>query len=125
MTTVNLAKKIIELEMNPIENKDEIRRLTAILVSGVSTGRISVDLIDEDNSEITHSVLVITGHDIYLGVDGYSDFFTTNDGEIAKIEIYKQDLRILTWSDINQEDVTNIVSFKDALISNRLESLEG
>ena len=123
MTTVNLSKKIIELEMNPEENKDEIRRLTGLLVSTISTGRITVDFIDEDTQEATTGVVCIEHGGVYVEVDGYSDYHTMTDGPLAKVEVYCGDLRIMTWSDINQEDETNIISFENALSSNRTEDL--
>jgi len=123
MTTINLSKKIIELEMNPEENKDEIRRLTGLLVSTIATGRLTVDFIDEDTQKTTTGIICIEHGGVYIHAEGYSDFHTMTDGPLAKIEVYCNDLRVITWSDINKEDETNIISFEDALLSNRIEDL--
>jgi len=123
MTTIELSKKIIELEMNPEQNKDEIRRLTGLLVSTIATGRITIDFIDEETQEATTGVVCIEHGGVYLEVVGYSDFYTMTDGPIAKFEVYNKNLRVITWSNINKEDETNIISFEDASLSNRTEDL--
>ena len=61
------------------------------------------------------------GDCICISAEGYSDGCSVKDGQIAMLEVWEGELRLVVWSDINQEDPTHIISLEGAKIENREE----
>ncbi|QIR16649.1 hypothetical protein [Shewanella aestuarii] len=60
-----------------------------------------------------------------LHFDGYSDFCSNDaNGTPIYIEHFDNQLRVILYGDINQEDPTHIISLEGARISNRDEPVE-
>lgn len=57
---------------------------------------------------------------VYLRPEGTGDC-TSEDGHGFPIclEYYEKSLRLVVWSDINQEDPTHIIPLENSLVSNR------
>lgn len=52
---------------------------------------------------------------------GYSDYISNDDEQstIALLEYYSGNVRLIAWSDINQEDHTDVIDFENAKINYR------
>lgn len=69
-------------------------------------------LYDHDKCKsIDCTARVVDGH-LVLNIDGYGDHCSDkNDGWPIMVEPYEGKLRVILWSDINQEDPTTKLRF--------------
>ena len=79
------------------------------------------DSIDEDDRGT--DVNITNGpNGILVAVQGYGDMPSPDgQGQPILIEKYNGELRVVIWSDINQEDPTHIISLEGAREDKRLE----
>ena len=82
---------------------------------------IQISIFDDETQTELSSTLEIEKNGVYIKADGYCNFYGEKNGQVAKIEYYNQDLRVICWSDINREDETDSISLEYAKLSNRVE----
>ena len=58
---------------------------------------------------------------VLVGAEGYRTMNTEGDEPMIMVEYYGGELRVLVWSDINQEDPTHIISLEGAKLEARKE----
>jgi len=51
---------------------------------------------------------------ILVGAEGFGTMNTEGDEPMVMVEYWEGELRVLVWSDINQEDPTHIISLEGA-----------
>ena len=56
-----------------------------------------------------------------LGAEGYGTKNTIGDEPMVMMEFWEGELRVLVWTDINQEDPTHIISLEGAKLEARKE----
>jgi len=77
----------------------------------------------EDKNKIVSGKIVINQQGLTIQVTGFSDHISEDDeGCLAMMEFYNNELVLNTWSDINEEDATNRISFDNAANSKREQS---
>jgi len=91
-----------------------------------------MDLIDlereEDAGDEVKKSIRVTVHQscgrLFIRPEGYGDASSYNgEGDPIMVELYGGELRVILWSDINQEDSTHIISMEDAQENRRGEAL--
>ena len=80
---------------------------------------ISGKLFDEASGISVNAKVSFENGRILIGVEGYSDA-SSIDGEPIMIEIWKKELRVVLWSDINREDPKHIISMEGAANCERM-----
>jgi hypothetical protein len=78
-------------------------------------------MTDDSTPEIKAQVQFKNGQ-IWIKVDGYGDCISPDGyGFPIGVELADGELRVVVWSDINQEDSTHIIGMDDAKDTNRKE----
>ena len=117
MNTIELSQKIQQLKVNSPLNVDLIEELTNKLLQQVSSGVITASIHDEDGVETKEIKVDIATSGAYISVEGYGDYYSEIDCPVLKVDYYNEQVNILVWSDINQEDYTDKVSLERAKLS--------
>lgn len=79
-----------------------------------------IDVMNEDNGVEIPITIRTSSHGVEISAVGYGDKITKPGyGVPVVLEFYKGELRVVIWSDINQEDPTHIISLANARESNR------
>ena len=75
---------------------------------------------ENDNGETVTATIESSKLGIFIGVDGYGEHTSTDDSGLPiVVEYYGGKLRVLVWSDINNEEPTHVIDMSGALLSNR------
>jgi len=82
---------------------------------------MSVVFRDDITQEARFGVIQAGGYGFDLRVDGYGNFTSDpGEGAILFIEIHEGKLRLHTWEDITQEDLTTTIEFEGAKEEHRV-----
>ena len=75
----------------------------------------------DDSNERKQVEIEATCNSLYMTAKGYEDGCGGN--EIVMVEVWEGELRILIWSDINNQDPTHIISLEGARTNKRIEEV--
>ena len=80
-------------------------------------------LINNDLTEEPKKVVVSSGQhstvpftQMFFTIQGLTDALSKNESPIIMLEYYQGELRLIVWSDKEEEDPTNIISLEKARI---------
>ena len=79
-----------------------------------------LDADDESDGKLSVSIKVVNNRMILLSAEGFGDC-SSKDGHgcPVAIEYYRGRLRVIIWSDINEEDPTHVIDLEGARECNR------
>jgi hypothetical protein len=83
---------------------------------------ITIDLQDKDSKEKREMPvqMLLENGCLFLRPKGTGDLYSPDgEGFPIMLEYYDNSIRLVVWSDINQEDPTHIIPLENALESNR------
>lgn len=79
-----------------------------------------IDVMDKDNGIEIPITIRTSQNCVEISAVGYGDKITQNGfGTPIILEVYEGELRVVIWSDINQEDPTHIIPLGNARESKR------
>ncbi len=79
-----------------------------------------IDVMNEDNGMEVPITIRTSHYGVEIGAVGYGDKVTQPGyGIPVLLELHEGELRVVIWSDINQEDPTHIISLANARESKR------
>jgi hypothetical protein len=82
--------------------------------------KMNVEVLDKSGERASESINIDIesyGSDIEIQPDGYTGIH--GSGCPVLIELWNDELRVVVWGDVNQEDPTHIISLEGAKESNR------
>jgi len=85
--------------------------------------KMTVNLVDQAGTvrPVRATIKNVNGA-IFICPDGYGDACSADGhGDPIMVEVYDGRVRVLVWSDINQEDYTHVIDMEEAREDNREE----